>query len=391
MEGNKCNDAIIWIGQSYPEILCSIKPEPKTYDDYCNKMDNCYVHEAEMRGCCRRVPKTPKRLIPDKSRIFLIHRDGKPDDQGSIFGYYIMRRFEKIGSESIDNMIQGREINLWLEEFCQKNVKVISDKVKEEGIDNILNQYNVLMENNIKEKIPEYWKKGVEQRLAKGYCFTSKPKPPESSSWPAPDNSIEDMLTDILEDILKELIEDWIGEQIKKLNNPSSERHEELKKAIKNNFTNKSEFGYIPLENSFLEFERHCSKHFRIGATYVVDALTAAITDEFNQKIEKKRPMKIGAGKKLFLKTVEEIRKKYENGTLIKLTEMDKSLKGHAKFRGELIVFDTPYPVFEHKERADFRGIRYVDGNKMLNEIANYYDATKQGNTYVIPYQRVKC
>ena len=90
-----CRDAILWIGESYAAIFCDKTPESS---DYCyisprGFAQRCYVHEAELRGCCRKVAEVPEWIEPGKSRIFLVHRGAHKDNdaRGSIFGYFVLK------------------------------------------------------------------------------------------------------------------------------------------------------------------------------------------------------------------------------------------------------------------------------------------------------------
>lgn len=97
-EEKKCIDAILWIGeQYYPEILCDkkpIKPPNFKYPPNDPWPQDCLVHEAEIRGCCRKVPIIPNWMIPGESRIFLVHQNKKNKACCSLFGYYIFKRAE---------------------------------------------------------------------------------------------------------------------------------------------------------------------------------------------------------------------------------------------------------------------------------------------------------
>ena len=88
------NDGMIWVGQSYYRILC---PGNSCAEPGSKKKRKCYVHEANWRGCCRKVPDEPKWIVPGKSKIFLVHRDNvKSKNRGKIFGYFVVKRIEKL-------------------------------------------------------------------------------------------------------------------------------------------------------------------------------------------------------------------------------------------------------------------------------------------------------
>lgn len=92
-------DTIIWVGGCYPKILCekqSTSDMEFSYPPHGKRPRNCYVHEAEVRGCCRKVSAVADWMVPGKSRIFLAHRDKRGVGCGSLFGYYVLDRIEVI-------------------------------------------------------------------------------------------------------------------------------------------------------------------------------------------------------------------------------------------------------------------------------------------------------
>lgn len=73
-------DLVTWVGSgAYPTI-----------DDY--------IVEANLRGCCRRMPYLPEWVIPGKTRVFLVHQGDqqKASDTGVLFGYYVLNRIQYI-------------------------------------------------------------------------------------------------------------------------------------------------------------------------------------------------------------------------------------------------------------------------------------------------------
>ena len=95
LNGEKCIDVMIWVGESYKKILCREKGSCGI--PVKNKRNKCYVHEAEWRGCCRKVPAIPEWVVPGQSKIFLAHRDNlKLKKKGKIFGYFVLERVEMI-------------------------------------------------------------------------------------------------------------------------------------------------------------------------------------------------------------------------------------------------------------------------------------------------------
>ena len=58
INGEEFIDGMIWIGKSYQQVLCRQKESCGA--PVKNKRNKCYVHEAEWRGCCRKVPEKPE-------------------------------------------------------------------------------------------------------------------------------------------------------------------------------------------------------------------------------------------------------------------------------------------------------------------------------------------
>jgi hypothetical protein len=81
------------------------------------------------------------------------------------------------------------------------------------------------------------------------------------------------------------------------------------------------------------------------------------------------------------------VRKSYPEG---RLTKIDPRLEGFASLYGELVVFNKPFPIFTRKPRADFRGLLCVDGEKLLDEIAEFYHQPDEQKAIVIPLQGVR-
>lgn len=92
----KCADYLIWVGESYSRVLCGSKKSTCAIP-FKKGTSDCYIHEAEWRGCCRKVPQIPPLAITGRTRIFLAHKDRlQKKEQGRIFGYYILKGIEVI-------------------------------------------------------------------------------------------------------------------------------------------------------------------------------------------------------------------------------------------------------------------------------------------------------
>jgi len=110
-----CTDTLIWIGKRfYSEILCqkSSRPlefsyPPKGYLPKGTWPQDCYVHEAEIRGCCRKVPVVSNWLTPGESRVFLAHQNGIRRGCACLFGYYVFNRVEVVVPKKYSTIGKG--------------------------------------------------------------------------------------------------------------------------------------------------------------------------------------------------------------------------------------------------------------------------------------------
>ena len=92
-----CKDMMIWVGASYYKIDCGFEEVTSECCEYGprHKVERCYVHEAEYRGCCRKVPNLIPWAVPGETRVFLAHSGGWDEGHhGVLFGYFLFKRFE---------------------------------------------------------------------------------------------------------------------------------------------------------------------------------------------------------------------------------------------------------------------------------------------------------
>lgn len=129
------------------------------------------------------------------------------------------------------------------------------------------------------------------------------------------------------------------------------------------------------------EPHRSCSLRFKPGGIYLVDALTADVTDTFNKKLrnsdiwknykkarnDAERKAYIEEGNELFKEILRRFRETRKAKTKIpsNLIDTDK-----VELRGELVLFKDQ-PIFKNHPRASFRGIRRIDGNQLLQQIVD--------------------
>lgn len=388
-------DVIIWIGQSYPEILCKkVLPPDSTYDEYSdhcypdkNRKKGCYVHEAELRGCCRKVATISDWMIPEKSRVFLVHRDGKGKTQGSLFGYFVLKRFEIITEPEVYEGIIKKD-NLPWPKYLFNDILQTSLKRAEPFWEKILVGENVeKLTKKVNDVFYKFWPKKFLQNFSKGRSITfhprnspTQPRSEEHSDLSNPGSSrIHETetsnpgefpdLSGLVENTVEELIADWVEKEawFKRLQSQDKDR----------------EYALVPWTVTQFEPPRFCSKRLKLGADYLVDVLTAIITDRFIEKLKEKTPSSTFEGEEMFRKTVNEVKKEYEGRTL---TEIPKPLRNYAETRGGLVLFREPYPTFEKRPQASFRGFLRVDGEKLIDEICRCYEDGKEVCIPRIPY-----
>jgi len=378
----KCLDAMIWIGQSYPKILCNQTPPPdptySLYSEYCylsprGKKRRCFVHEAELRGCCRKVPRILEWMTPGKSLIFLVHRDIYKKNKrlkrkgnrscGSIFGYFVLDRIEIITDPHVCENIHNGKLP-WVQSLVKDIKNEAKERIEELNLGTVGGTNRKILENEVR-KIFEKRKRSFIKTMGRGKNveFRSRTK----QSWNDADEEIEDFLS-----FLEYLIEKLIEELIKLLLGPEKV----IKGEEKRNYT------LVPQNVSELEADRYCSKRLKMGAIYLVDALTTTITDEFAKAIGN-RNISVAASEKLFKETVNRIKENYRIKTAVPAFLEDK-----VEIRGELVLFkkiNGKYPIFEKKPHASFRTALRVDGEELLKEIAEWY---KEEGKYIpkIPY-----
>ncbi|MEW6030084.1 MAG: hypothetical protein ACOYZ8_15965 [Chloroflexota bacterium] len=74
-----------------------------------------YIEEANSRGCCRRMPDLPEWVQPGATRVFLAHQgDQRPNSsRGVLFGYYLLGRIQVIGSDPFKDRIPSNWHPVW--------------------------------------------------------------------------------------------------------------------------------------------------------------------------------------------------------------------------------------------------------------------------------------
>lgn len=317
-----CIDFIVWIGQT--KVYKSI-------DDY--------IKEAERLGCCRRIPQVPSWAVPEKSRVFLVHRGNhKALNRGSIFGFYILKRIEIItGKQGPDPVKRNKGRILWSNKYYEELKEAANG-------------------NKVEKKLKRNFLRDISTgKIDLGY------EEPEVGDDDKIDR-IRKLLKNILEEVWNEYKE-WLESEYYKI---------------------------VPTEQSEMAGGLGCSRRTTPGAVYLVDTLASEINDAFHRKLyewlaEKGKEQHPGKSREQLL----EILKKTENKAIYPeegvslfrdahkevLTKrapervIPDPLKGKAHSRGELVVFDKPYPIFQRSPYAAFRGYFRINGDQLIKQI----------------------
>lgn len=455
LTNKKPTDIMIWIGKSYKSILCEEEVScgmPITKD-----RNKCYVHEAEWRGCCRKVPRIPTWAIPGKTKIFLVHRDGfKSEAKGKIFGYFVLDRIEVIGPAGINLPLEINErkrlqLRRWRNKlivqadfkgtvYCRNTSKPIKDakiilrpKQEKKELRTTTNEngkYKILLtpgkfDVNISAKdyksvsvknidllpdennkhdfylTPDWLFNGT---TLKKTCWNGKKIVThiyKDGRWKAINSKCSEMPepedqpeckngnkitqecwdgTKIVTHICKNGEWEPTGEECPEFPEPPDEP-DNNGNHININWRSIN----IPIDNSMFETHRSCSLRFRPRGVYLVDALTANISDRFNEVLHKGniytkynkatsdagRKKIIEEGNKIFKDIMSDFHKSRKSKTKI-----PSSLNGNAKLRGELVLFNNTY-IYKHKPRAAFLGLRRIDGSQLLEQITKVVSKPK--------------
>jgi DNA-binding protein HU-beta len=324
-----CKDCLIWVGQSYKKI-------------------DSFISEAERRGCCRKVPFWPSWVIPGETRVFLAHPDGSErTDQGAIFGYFYLY--------GVDILLRQKDIDTY---------KGLIERYRQTG------------DRGDLIPLSQFWS----EKYPRGGL------PVNFSSRSASDGD-DDELIDFL---LKLLI--------------SCETEPSPNKRG----------GYIiSNDQTLLEEGRLCSEE--VGGVrkiksrdydetiyrpplYFVDELTRTIDAFFcdllkeliKELLKKSESKRKGQGSETLRKIaamegVEGCRRGIDQfqEALQKVSELKKGwaappkgMKEHVDIHGALITFKKPYPVYRRMPQAAFQGIERIDGDSLLEKIAERYGGT---------------
>ncbi len=337
-ENSACFDAMLWVGNASHQW--------KTVDEF--------VKEAQLRGCCRKLPFVPGWMKAGETKVFLAHRDkhGTPN-RGSIFGYFVLNRIEIITKDQIaQSLFEKKKCgSLWPRDVDHyfESIKGWEDKGLTPG--------------EIKGRLEDELQKSHLPDIAQGKT-SKKPRP----------NKKNQNYIDLVEEILKDLIEEWL-----------------------NNFP--------PTYSTSCEGHRGCSLRKNVGSVYAVDALCVAVHDNYqlnlkgllDGKSKREQRQLLRQYKKENNDTWSEWRRRNRHRHTWKVEELlqcykgpfreaveelfsswkpknylDPRLNGKANIHGELIVFKKPYPILERCPQAAYRGIWRIDGDRLIGQIAKH-------------------
>lgn len=358
-----CADFLIWVGRTY-----------ETVEDY--KL------EASKQGCCRRIQGFPLEVIPGLSRVFLVHKDKREKcTQGSLFGFYYVDRVEIITNSKVLKSIRAIE-NPWSEDFFEE-FSNSSEKYRD-AYNNGNEGERINIAQKLRKRVRKSWRRSYPRRAAKGEIGDSKLTGGDSY-----DDKMREILSEILKELLDELLDKRDTDEVEFL---STEEHTELQGGA------------------------GCSKRRTTGALYLVDNLFREIGDSFQSRLQsclegrskKDRRALIEEQKETEASTEETYpeegvelwricqketlenrpsRTRIPHGLLKKakvaqgrlfwdekskrLEEKRGANRKQIGFEGELVVFNPPYPLYEHLPKAAFRGYRRIDGAHLLRQLIN--------------------
>lgn len=364
------HDGMIWIDhQFYPKLLCRAQQSCATRTRRYQR--NCFIHEAQWRGCCRKVAHLPSWLIPNRSRIFFLHKGNlKKRQEGRIIGYHIFKRAEVIAQpEKPLRLPLQRLAEVWHQD------ELVRQGQRWDGAEIITH------------------------RLINGVWIKVNDPFPDPELTPAPEcregQTRKQKCADGTE-IITHVCQNGAWEQTQaKCPPPSAAQACSGGDVIIENCDHGTAVSHMCIdgqwqaielvcpapqapETTMFEEERSCGLRLKPSSIYLLDALAADIADAFDQilanerlpkkyalaKTSQERGKILRAGRKLFKETINMVQA--ERTTQTKLPPL---LENEAKLHGELVLFAKP-PIFERFPQASFQHILRIDGDKLLTQIA---------------------
>ena len=372
------NDCLIWVGASYPTV-------------------RSFVAEAKRQGCSRKLPSWPSWLEPGKSRVFLAHRGGlRSVDFGVVFGYYDAAGVDLVMPRAL--LVEHRR--LWL-------------RYLEQGA-----------EDRDSSPIEDFWARRVPGGLPFGPSFDRSARDAASDrgrgrgasrgSRPTTGDDLGDDLRDDLRDDLIDVIVDVLFDCGGEAPLPPGGRPVST---FQTSLEAERECGFRPRESGAP------GPTARRSGVYVVDSVFRDIDDILCELLkelvaeELKRDKRVRGGNGRSRsgppgedhpawKAVDELRARLATKAKARaprrkrrkgIVEFDQAAdRAVSRFAGKgeavrpaqlpaegagsatretpgLVVFETPYPRFRRLPDASFRGLIRVDGDELLESIAENY------------------
>ncbi len=362
-------DQIPWIETTFREIKQAVLDEvkEKESDEPPEKHEKDLPHMVHEQFD-KRWPREFKRRIEKGTGISSQQRPRQPDSS----------------STSRSPQVEQQQYDL-LAELVEELADNLVDELAEELVNNLVEE---LIEEAV-TRSPEGDTMFQEQRAPDN----SLPKPDTEKLLDKARQERKDRLSDKARKECKDKLSDKAREQLAKLRS-KDQTHRQIETQVKMlirksretpggqavRVTNVQVVNVRAMER---ETHRSCSKRLKPGSTYLVDALTAEITDTFMRNLERQTPATITQDEELFERTVRDVGKTHKKDTL---TTIYPGLEDHVVLYGELLLFKEPYPVFERKPKAAFRSPLRVDGDRLLKEICASYKSTQAGGVPSIPY-----
>jgi nucleoid DNA-binding protein len=344
-ENNSSIDAMLWVG--------NLPDKYQTVDDF--------VKEARLRGCCRQIPLVPGWMKFGKTKIFLAHRGNhKAPERGSIFGYFVLDQIEIISRDEIAKYL------------CKiKN----TDPLWPTDVEDYIEQLEAWDQKGLSTM-------KIRKRLGNKLQHDHMPNVASGNISRKPvleENDREYM--ELFEEVLKKLLRTWY------VGGCGNSFYEDTSRKA--------------------EGHRMCSLRKGPGSVYAVDALAATIHETFRQLLTRyllAQSKKLGKPQQQILLRIQrenslawlewmEYRKKgrwhaehlleYYMGPFKVAVEkhfpdwrleypVDHRLKSRVEVYGELVLLKNPFPILKREPQAAFRGIWHIDGDRLIDEIAEH-------------------
>jgi len=332
------------------------------------------------------VPQPIPWAIPGETRVFLVHSEGcEEPHQGALFGYFLLERFEIVLDPATYESLGDPNRIPWPPELFQD----IPQTVKEE------HAFKPFKPTDI-ERLRRIVEGQFEKRQRE---FARQVKQAELTTRERSGPSLEELIKGLSEEILEEVLEQLVEKILENIVEENA--RDRVKRALGR------QNGQAELLNRSVtagEARRFCSppstggypwlahKRIRPGAIYVVDALTALITDLFIDALNKKlkdpfidalnKELKdpshvdqeaIRLKEEIFKRVVKQAHQRRAQKRYRKRNAMrglPEDLKERVVQRGELVLFPRPFPVIQRCQKASFRSPIRVDGDELLREIS---------------------